>query len=76
MLEFLLDLFIYLGCFFYIILTVVMYFFATYCVLNRKKLRLGFSQMPATVIDLIIIVSVPLLMTCLAVNLYYDFNPY
>lgn len=76
MLEFLLDLAIKLGCFFYIILTVVMYFFSTYCIFNRKELKLGFSNTPVTILDLIIIVAVPILMTCLAVALYYEFNPY
>lgn len=75
MLEFLLDLFINLGSFFYLILNTVMYLFAVHCLLNFKKLRLGFSQSNATILDIIIICLVPLIMTYFAVLIYYEFNP-
>ena len=76
MTEILLKLFIILGCFFYLILTIVMYLFSTYCILNRKKLKLGFSKSPATIIDLLIIAAIPIAMTSLAIAFYYDFNTY
>ena len=55
MLEFLLELVVKLGSFFYLILNTVMYLFAVHCILNRKNLRLGYSQTPATTLDLIIL---------------------
>jgi hypothetical protein len=74
MLEFLLELVVKLGSFFYLILNTVMYLFAVHCILNRKNLRLGYSQTPATTLDLIIIVAVPIVMTLLVYNVYHEFN--
>lgn len=51
-----------------------MYLFAVHCLLNFKKLRLGFSQSNATILDIIIICLVPLIMTYFAVLIYYEFN--
>lgn len=74
MLEFLLELVLKLGSFFYLILTTVLYLFAMYCIINRKNLRLGYSKSPATILDLIIIMLVPIVMTLLAYNIYHEFN--
>ena len=45
--------------------------FAIYCFINRKDLTLGYSKMPATTLDFIVIYSIPFILLCLSINVYY-----
>ena len=76
MIDLILNILFILGSFFYLIFNVFMYFFAGYVILNRKQIKLGFSQMPLTTIDLIIICLIPLILTFFPYFIYHEFNPY
>jgi hypothetical protein len=47
-------------------LTAVMYLFAGYAWINRKDLKLGHSEMPATKLDMVIITVLPIALTCVS----------
>lgn len=57
------------------ILSIFYTMFAIHCYINRKDLKLGYSQMPAKRIDFIVIYTVPLILLLSAINVYfYMFN--
>lgn len=50
--------------------TALMYLFAGYAWLNRKDLKLGHSEMPATKLDMIVITLVPIAATLISYTVY------
>ena len=45
--------------------------FAIHCFINRKTLKLGYSQMPAKTIDFIVIYSIPFILLLASINVYF-----
>ena len=50
-------------CFAVTIINLIAYVFAFYSLKNRKTLTLGYSEMPATTLDLIIITLLPFIIS-------------
>lgn len=45
------------------VVILIAFLFAIYALINRKTLKLGYSEMPATILDLIIITLIPFVLT-------------
>lgn len=45
------------------VVILITFLFAIYALINRKTLKLGYSEMPATILDLIIITLIPFVLT-------------
>lgn len=45
------------------VVILIAFLFAMYALINRKTLKLGYSEMPVTILDLIIITLIPFVLT-------------
>ena len=45
------------------VVILIAFLFAIYALINRKTLKLGYSEMPVTILDLIIITLIPFVLT-------------
>lgn len=74
MLDLVIKLILVLGSFFYMIFNLLMYLFAGYVFCNRKKIKLGYSEMNLTVLDLIVICLIPVILTIFPYFVFHEIN--